>query len=209
MSQNSHTTARRRNAVESFATAAQALGDVGAGMAVFALNRGQWSMIDAMLYVLDAVGPADVSVWTWSIADYEVQVLSRLAIDRRIGKGLLVVDHSARNKSAASIHGWKARFGPDSVRYVVNHSKMSRIETKGGLRFLLRGSMNLNCNARFEQFDITEGGPDHDLVKRVESELPVLSDDCSGASVYAASKVSAAFDAQGLEVFNGVKAWTK
>ena len=34
--------------------------------------------------------------------------------------------------------------------------------------------MNLNFNPRFEQFDLTEGGEDFDLVERLESELPVL-----------------------------------
>jgi hypothetical protein len=34
--------------------------------------------------------------------------------------------------------------------------------------------MNLNFNPRFEQFDITEGGEDFELVARIEDGLPVL-----------------------------------
>ena len=39
--------ARRKSAVESFSTAAAAIGKVEAGMSLFAVTRGQWSMIDA------------------------------------------------------------------------------------------------------------------------------------------------------------------
>ena len=69
--------------------------------------------------------------------------------------------------------------------------------------------MNLNMNPRFEQFDLTEGGPDFDLVKEIEDELPVLPDDCSGADAYKASKVAGAFNPEQLSLFTGVKVWAK
>jgi hypothetical protein len=69
--------------------------------------------------------------------------------------------------------------------------------------------MNLNFNPRFEQFDVTEGGPDFDLVRKVESELPVLPDNVSGEEVYKASRVSAAFESQQLDAFKGIRTWAK
>jgi len=78
---------RRKTAVESFGCAASAIGKVEAGMSLFAITRGQWSMIDAVLHVLDQVGPAKLSLWTWTVAEYEVQVLTRLRQDHRVTAG--------------------------------------------------------------------------------------------------------------------------
>lgn len=201
--------ARRQRAVQSFKTAAECIGPVSAGLSVFAVTRGQFSMLDAVLHVLDEVGPAAITLWTWTIADYEIQRFTELALDGRITGGTLVIDHGARNKNADLIAAWKQRFGRESVRYVLNHSKIATVETAGGLRVLLRGSMNLNFNPRFEQLDVTEGGPDFDLVREIEAELPVLPDNAPGAAVYAASKVADAFDAKTLAIFSGVRTWAK
>jgi hypothetical protein len=199
---------RRARAVQSFKTAAECIGRIEAGVAVFAVTRGQFSMIDAIIACLDQVGPANVSVWTWTVAEYEVECLDRLRNDGRVLAGKMIIDHGARVKNAAVIRQWKSAFGTDSVRYVLNHSKIATVDG-GGFRILLRGSMNLNHNPRFEQFDLTEGGPDFDLVREIEDELPILRDDCQGAECYAASRVGDAFGQKQLEMFRGVKVWAK
>jgi len=165
-------------------------------------------MIDAVLACLDQSGPAEISLWTWTVAEYEIECLERLRIDKRLTGGTLIIDGGARNKNAGLIRQWKSTFGPESVRYVINHSKMATILSKD-FKLLLRGSMNLNFNPRFEQFDLTEGGADFDLVKRLESELPVLEDNAPGKEVYKASNVSAAFSPEQLHLFSGVKVWAK
>lgn len=200
---------RRKTAKQSFANAAECLGPCVKDMSLFAITRGQWSMIDAVLHVLDCVGPSKMSIWTWCIAEYEVQVFSRLRMDDRITDGRLVIDHGARKKNASIIADWKATFGDDSVRYVINHAKIARIESASGLKFLLRGSCNLNFNPRFEQFDITEGGMDFDLVEEIENELPTLADNCSGKDVYNASKLREAHSEETLSLFKGIKVWAK
>lgn len=199
---------RRLRAVESFRSAADCIGPVEPGMSVFAVTRGQFSMIDAISHVLDELGPSRISLWTWTIAEYEVVVFTEMMRDARLEDALLVIDGGARNKNHALIAQWKAIFGAESVRYVTNHAKIATVEG-GGRRVLLRGSMNLNFNPRFEQLDVTEGGPDFDLVRSIEAELPVLEDDASNGDVYAASRVSAAFEPEKLKVFSKVKRWTK
>ena len=202
-------TTRRARAVESFQTASECIGPLFPGIAVFAVTRGQFSMIDAVLACLDQVGPgAKVSLWTWTVAEYEIECMDRLRNDGRISDGLLVIDGGARGKNAGLISQWQASYGPRSVRYVHNHSKIATIEG-GGYKLLLRGSMNLNFNPRFEQFDLTEGGPDFDLVKEIEGELPFLPNTCSGADVYAASRTSSAFSPEQMAMFQGVKRWAK
>lgn len=199
---------RRARAVESFQTAADCIGKIEPGTALFAITRGQFSMIDAVLACLDQSGPAAVSLWTWTVAEYEIECMERLRKDGRITAGTLVIDHGARNKNAGLIRQWKETFGSESVRYVLNHSKIATIKSDK-FTLLLRGSMNLNFNPRFEQFDLTEGGADFDLVKKIESELPILLDNAAGAEAYKASRVSEAFDTEQLNLFKGIKVWAK
>ena len=89
--------------------ASTAIGPVVPGMALFAVTRGQWSMIDAILHVLDQVGPSAVSLWTWTVAEYEVQVLGRLRDDGRVTGGRLIIDAGARGKNAGIIRDWRAK----------------------------------------------------------------------------------------------------
>lgn len=210
MSRAAAPASRRKAAKQSFGNAAECIGPVEPGMSLFAITRGQWSMIDAVLHCLDQCGPSRLSLWTWTVAEYEVQVLERLMMDGRLLPGTrLVIDHGARNKNAVIIAAWKRAFGIDSVRYVVNHAKIATIESESGMKLLLRGSMNLNFNPRFEQFDVTEGGPEFDLVREIEDELPCLPDNATGKDVYAASRVGEAFEPQQLNLFKGIKVWAK
>ncbi len=205
---------RRLRSVESFKAAGDCIGPISPGVSLFAMTRGQFSMIDATLWCLDQVGHAAVSIWTWTVADYEIECFERLRKDGRLRTGLLVIDGAARNKNSALLKRWQQGFGPESIRFVVNHSKIVTIQT-GEYKLLLRGSMNLNFNPRFEQFDLTEGGEDFDLVRAIESELPILPDTCSGAEIYKASRVSDAFEPeqlaffQNLLPFRGAKLWQK
>ena len=201
---------RTERAVESFGCAASAIGPIERGMHLFAVTRGQWSMIDAVLHCLDQVGPSVISLWTWTVADYEIQCLNRLRLDGRVKSARLIIDYGARNKNAGLIRTWQSSFGFESVRFVVNHSKMATIESEDGRKLLLRGSMNLNFNPRFEQFDLTEGADGgFDLVRGLEEELPILPMACSNAEAVAASKVSAAFPQETLDLFTNRRVWAK
>lgn len=200
--------ARRTRAVESFKTASECIGPVEHGMSLFTITRGQFSMIDALRHVIDQVGPSRITLWTWTIAEYEIDVFRGLMKDGNVTGGTLIIDYGARNKNAGLIAEWKAAFGRDSVRYVVNHAKIATVEGQG-FRVLLRGSMNLNFNPRFEQLDVTEGGLDYDLVREIESELPVLPDNCTGEAAGEASKVNNAFGKEQLSMFRGIKPWGK
>ena len=199
---------RRNRVVESFKTAADCIGVIEPGASIFSITRGQFSMIDAVLACLDQAGPSEISLWTWTVAEFEIECVERLVIDARVTAATLVIDHGARVKNSGLIARWKRIFGKESVRYVVNHSKICTIKSEK-FKLLLRGSMNLNFNPRFEQFDLTEGGADFDLVKSIEAELPVLADNASGKAVYKASRVSEAFDQEQLSIFGGIKVWAK
>lgn len=204
---------RARRAVEGFKCAREDIGELSRGMSLFAITRGQWSMIDAALHCLDQVGRARISVWTWALAYYEVGVLNRLRLDGRLSGGSLIIDGSIKtiqkNHIGLGVQEWRDTFGAASVRYVSNHAKMLRIDAENGYKLLLRGSMNLNNNPRFENFDLTEGGAEFDLVEKCEAELPVLPDTCSLSDTYAAGKAGRAFFDNTFSLFGAaaLKVW--
>lgn len=206
--QSSARSVRRKRAVESFGSAAECIGTVEKDMALFAVTRGQFSMLDAIQVVLKQTPGAKISVWTWAIADYEVECFEAFMADKSISGAILVIDHAAENKNAAVIQKWRDRFGADSVRVCKNHAKIARV-WNDEKRVLLRGSMNLNFNPRFEQLDITEGGADFDMVEEIENTLPALRPRASIAEAMKASQLGLAFETSTLEMFGGVKPWCK
>lgn len=201
---------RELRAVEAFKNASATIGTITPGMNLFAITRGQFSMIDAVLACLDQIGPARLSIWTWCIAEYEVQCFDRLRMDGRITSGRLVIDRQGHKRNPELCAQWRATHGPDSIRYVENHAKIATLESEeSGMKLLLRGSMNLNYNPRFEQFDISEGCAGFELVREIEDGLPILRENYTREEVRAASKINQAWTDQQLIPFGGVKVWAK
>ena len=212
-------TVRRKRAVESFRHAADCLAPIEHDMSVFAITRGQFSMIDAVLAVLDKAGPSHVSIWTWRIADYEIKVIERLLGDGRLLSARLVIDLSAGwdpdSWSGKIVTRWVEMFGEASVRTVINHAKIATVYNDEW-KFCLRGSMNLNHNPRFEQLDVDEGsGADggrptaFDVVHQLEDELPDIGALPSKPQAVAASKIKDAWNPGQLNMFDGGKTWAK
>jgi len=201
------TNKRHITAVESFTCASETIGSISKGMSRFAVTRGQFSMIDAILSVLDKIGNAHISIWTWTVAEYEVQCIERLLIDNRLLSATLIIDNGAQKKNGEIIKKWIQKHGHGSVRWVKNHAKIARV-WNDEYKVLLRGSFNLNFNPRFENFDISEGCEGFNMVKQIESELPILVNP-SNAEINAASKLNNAFSNEQLNIFQPEKIWNK
>lgn len=199
-------TTRNELAKESFLTASECIGELKKEMSLFAITRGQFSMIDALLYVVSKIGQCNISVWTWTIADYEIQRFNDLKNEGLLDKALLIVDRSARSRNLELIESWQAKFGKDSVRWAYTHAKIATV-FNDNWRFLLRGSMNLNCNPHFEQFDLSESCKGFDLVQAIEKEFSVLSNDFSDNECRASSKIGEGFGKSSLAFCNGLKQW--
>lgn len=201
-------TRRRSKVVEGFKCASETIGDIKKGMGLFAITRGQFSMIDVVRHCVEQIGPCDVSVWTWCIADYEVEAFEWFLSSKALTGGRLIIDRSAEQRNKELIERWRSTFGTDAVRVVVNHAKIATLQN-AEYKILCRGSMNLNFNPRFEQLDITEGGDDFDLVKQIESEIPILDPMCSIAEARTATQLDFAFTMDELKPFETVKVWQK
>ena len=136
-------------------------------MALFAVSRGQWSMVDALCYVLDQVGPSVVSLWPRTVAISKGDILTRLRLDKRVTFCRLIINSGDEKANHVLVAEWQALYGAASVVHCRTHAKIATIEG-GGLRFLLRGSLNLGVGSRFEQFVLPEGGADFALIREIE-----------------------------------------
>ena len=209
MNSKQHIEKRIKRSKECFKNVCESIGEIKKGMSLFGVTRGQFSMIDIINYVVkNSDGQCDITLWTWCIADYEIRCIETLMGNKKINNALLVIDTSARKRNGSLLKKWTDIFGDESIRYVVNHSKIATIKTKTE-EFLIRGSMNLNNNPRFEQFDIDEGHSGFDVVKNIESELPILRINHENKDARKASKINKCWTQQELLPFGDLKTWAK
>ena len=201
---------RVANAHNALKTAAECIGPVEKGMSVFAITRGQISMIDVVSHLIDQMDRPQISVWTWCIADYEVEAFEKLLRDDRLAGGRLIIDRSAEQRNVELIDRWRDKFGPESVRICMNHAKIATV-WDANFRVLARGSMNLNFNPRFEQFDVSEGDEAFSLVHEIENEIPILPRLCARREAEDATGVHESWAMDDLKPFqlSGVKTWAK
>jgi hypothetical protein len=197
---------KRTKVIESFASAAETIGPITPGMSLFTVTRGQFSMIDAIYHCLKQIGVAEVSLWTWTVATRHAEVMAGFLAQTEITRASLICDQSLDKRDPVLVETWRKRFGEETIKICKNHAKMARIWNRD-FRLLLRGSMNLNVNPRFEQLDVTEGGEDFDLIERLEAELPVLPRKYSNHDTESATKVNRAFEYSQLKMFAGAKPW--
>lgn len=216
---------RAQRCVESFKTAAECIGPIETDMAVFAVTRGQFSMIDAVQHCLAEMGPSVLSIWTWCIADYEIETFESLLASRQITSATLVIDRAGEQQVAktrsfrasddkASRQGqlltrWRAKFGPQSIKVVLNHAKIATLDN-GRHKVVVRGSMNLNHNPRFEQLDVTEGNGPFDLIRSIEQSLPDLPAHYTQHDLQSATGAHVLFTPEQLKPFqSSLKIWKK
>ena len=206
---NKNTQNRRDiKAVDAYKTAAATIGTITPGMSLFAITRGQFSMIDAILACLDKIGPAKLSIWTWCVGEYDIQCLERLCRDDRIFSALLIIDIMGQARNPLLLQQWRDYHGPDSVKVVLNHAKIATLQNDQ-YKLLLRGSFNLNYNTRYEQFDLTEGMSDFDLVKSIENTIPTLTATATYEECMEATESLTRHQIDELKIFEGVKTWAK
>jgi hypothetical protein len=162
---------RCQGAVVCLNHARAALSEFGRGCHLFGLTKGQFSLIDLAAAVLEKTGPADVGVWTWCIAEYEVEAFTAFFVDKRVASLRVVMDWAGAQRDMPLMGELQERFGLDCLRVTKTHAKIVLVTTADGWAVTIRGSMNLNANARFEQFDVSDDAAIAGVVTDMMGEL--------------------------------------
>lgn len=129
------------------ATAREAIGKIEKGQDVYCLTFGQFSVIDALVHILNEVGPADVTIATWTAADAHLERARDLLAAASIKSLRLIVDRSFKNRQPGFYYQMRKEFGKECIREFRTHAKFLLIRSKTH-DVVVRTSMNLNENPR-------------------------------------------------------------
>jgi hypothetical protein len=142
-----------RKVIHRTATAAEVIGRLTPGVRVTGLTAGQFSAIDAMEHMVDELGPADVSISTWTTGLYDAQRARDIRTAGRIKSARVLLDRATFEKSPKFAGPLIEALGVDAFRCMSVHAKIVIVSGDRGSA-VMRSSMNLNKNLRTEQFDI-------------------------------------------------------
>lgn len=135
--------------------ASAAIGTLTKGCEIFGWSQGQFSLIHVIIAMLEQTGPAHVSISTWTAATSQIDTAYLLLREQRVKSLRWFVDYSFPIRQPAYCARLRALFGDESIRLTKNHAKFVLIRNDQW-DIVLRSSMNLNVNARFELFDISD-----------------------------------------------------
>lgn len=147
--------AKRTMRIAKRGVAQDAIGKLEHGQDIYILTYGQFSLIDALAAILDQTGPADVVVSSWTVADANLEESAHMIEAMSIRNFRLIVDTSFRARQPWYHRRMRELFGDDCVREIRSHAKFMLI-TNERWRVVVRTSMNLNENPRFENIEISE-----------------------------------------------------
>lgn len=173
MPQNAHRrTGVRRTVRHDYlaATAAAAVGPIEHGMEVYGLSVGEFSLTDLLLHVLEAAGPADVVVSTWTAAGADIEEAFRLVSDGRIRSIRFIVDFSFPSRQPAYCAALRERFGDEAIRVTKNHAKFVLVRN-AQWSVVVRTSMNLNRNRRLESYEVSDDPEMADFLEGVVARV--------------------------------------
>lgn len=120
---------------------------------IMGLTMGKFSLIDLIKSILDKVGPADLTIATWSAGIKDAHQVKWMLDTNLIKSIKILTDHSYVNrqkKYAASIENL---FGVENIRTSEMHAKFVLI-SNGSYKITILSSMNLNANKTCETFTI-------------------------------------------------------
>jgi hypothetical protein len=145
-------------------TAAEALAGLDKATEIFGFTKGQFSIIDLLDALLAITGPAEqLDVSTWTAANTDVTTVLGFVNRGLVMNSRWLVDLTFQRRSPQLAQRIRQTFGPDSIRVARNHAKFSLVRA-GDWRVVIRTSMNLNFNPRFEDFTLAHDPELYDFI---------------------------------------------
>jgi hypothetical protein len=123
------------------------------GCELVGLTRGQFSLTDLLMAVLDKTGPADLSISTWTAASASVQTMLELLQTGQITGCRWLVDTTFVRRVPQLVAEIRKQFGDDAIRVTRTHAKFATV-TNERWQVAIRSSMNLNQNPRLESYEL-------------------------------------------------------
>jgi len=151
-------------------TAAQAIGTLEKDTDTFILTYGQFSLIDALMAILDQTGPAHIIISTWTAAHADLTRSAELLETAEILSFKMIVDRSFQSRQPEYYQHMLRLFSPKSVRAVRTHAKFLTVRNDKW-NIVVRTSMNLNSNPRLENLEVSENKEFADFFEQIADDI--------------------------------------
>lgn len=143
--------------------AAEMIGGIWPGCEIFGFTKGQFEMLDLIEHLLGQTGPASVDIMTWSAAVRDIERLDMIHRIGRITSMRWILDFSFPSLRKDCFEALVGAFGVESIRTTRMHAKIVNIRNDDW-NLVVRSSMNLNKNPRFESIEISDDAQLADFV---------------------------------------------
>lgn len=160
------------------------------GGRVFGFTAGEFSLLDLLRALIEVTGPADVVLSTWTAGIRDAETAAWLVEGGQIRSLMILTDRSFPRRQPAYCARVLELFGERAIVCSLTHAKFATLRA-GDWRVVVRSSMNLNRNRRWEQFDVDD---DADLFGFVSSLVEDIVSTHNAGAVSARDIVDAAFD---------------
>lgn len=152
------------------ASAVLAIGVIEKDTDTFILTYGQFSLIDALVAILDQTGPAHVTISTWTAAHAHLDRSAELMAGASLLSFRMIVDRSFKTRQPKYFEHMCSLFGVESIRAINTHAKFMTIRNDEW-DIVVRTSMNLNENPRLENIEISENGEFADFFSSIADDI--------------------------------------
>lgn len=152
------------------ANASRIVAQLEPGTRVVGLTNGEFSLLNLVRCVLERIGPADVTIATWSAGLYDTDEVHRLLASGKLRSLRWILDRSFSTRQAGYAAILSDLFPAETIRTTNLHAKfvLIRNETR---RVAIRSSMNLNENRRCELFEVDDDPAIYDLLDGFAADL--------------------------------------
>jgi hypothetical protein len=137
------------------ANARQTIGKLESGCAIIGVTKGQFSLLDLAKAVSEQVGPAALTLSTWSIAIKDDENIRFFKNTKRFTDCRLLIDRSFPSRHPKYVDDVIQTWGGSNIRICRNHAKFFMLRNEKW-NICVRSSMNMNRNPRLEQFDLDD-----------------------------------------------------
>lgn len=134
-------------------TAAESIAGFDKDVEIFGFTKGQFSLADLADAVIAKIGKCEMTISTWTAANTDITKIMELIESGSITSAKWLIDISLQRRFPQLAMRIKEVFGEDAIRIAKNHAKFMILKNDQW-QVVIRTSMNLNFNPRFEDFTI-------------------------------------------------------
>ena len=151
-------------------SAQDCIGELTPNCSIIGVTKGQFSLLDLIRAVSGQIGPASLTVSTWSTGIRDAQNVGMLIDKGAFTSVSLCLDRSFAGRQPKYLPTVIDAWGVDNIRMTRNHSKFFMLRNDKW-NFCCRSSMNLNRNPRLEQFDLDDSPELCDFFQGIVDEI--------------------------------------